>query len=119
MTSDEKPSARYLHPYACFQCRKSFRRASRPKAVLACPHCAGPSIRLDRKFKAPKSSDIKQWRKVESLVRHGFWFESVDEPYPIEIGDVEAFAQKHAAYLLDHRRKYPKTHAAIEAALNR
>jgi DNA-directed RNA polymerase subunit RPC12/RpoP len=118
MLRDENPSPQYLHPYACFQCRKSFRRASRPEAVLSCPHCGGPSIGLNRKFKAPKRSDVKQWHKVESLVRCGFLFESVGEPYPAEIGEVDAFAQKHAAYLQLQRRRHAEIYAVIEAALN-
>jgi hypothetical protein len=118
MITNEKPSPQYLHPYACFQCRKSFRRASRPDAVLICPHCGGPSIGLNRKFKAPKASDLKQWDKVERLVRHGFFFESVGEPYPTELRDVDAFAEKHSAYLTRRRQKHASTYEAIEAALN-
>jgi len=39
-------SSAYLHPYACFSCRKSFKRATRTTAVLPCPQCGGPSIGL-------------------------------------------------------------------------
>lgn len=115
---NEKPSPQFLHPYACFHCRRSFRRASRAAAVLICPHCRGPSIGLNRKFKAPKTTDVKQWEKVERLVRHGFFFESVGEPYPTELRDVDAFAEKYGAYLARRREQYAATYAKIKAALD-
>ena len=59
-------------------------------------------------------SGIKQWNKVERLVRHGFLFESVGEAYPKELGAVDAFAKRHSAYLMLQRER----HVAIEAALN-
>jgi len=34
---------------------------------------------LSRKFSAPKSVDTEQWKKVEYLVAHGFFFQSVYE----------------------------------------
>lgn len=70
----DEPWPRYMHPYACFECRKSFKRLNVSEPVLPCPHCRGPSVGLTRSFKPPKQSDIKQWRKVEALVRHGFLF---------------------------------------------
>jgi len=32
---------------------------------------------LSRKFSAPKSADVAQWKKVQFLVKHGFRFYSV------------------------------------------
>ncbi|NTI78498.1 hypothetical protein [Rhizobium rhizogenes] len=63
-------------------------------------------------------SDIKQWNKVERLVRHGFFFESVGEAYPAELGEVDAFAKRHSAYLVHQRERHADTFAEIEAALN-
>lgn len=108
----------YLHPYACFRCRKSFKRASRVEAVLPCPECGGPSIGLTRKFKPPKRSDEKQWIKVEALVRHGFLFWSLGEPYPDTLHDVAAFAQRHAEFIARERARRPEAHRQIEAALS-
>lgn len=108
----------YLHPYACFRCRKSFKRASRSDAVLPCPECGGPSIGLSRKFKPPPRSDRKQWEKVEALVRHGFLFRSLDEPYPARLRDVPAFAQRHARFIARERARCPEAFRAIEAALS-
>ncbi|QNQ11028.1 hypothetical protein [Sphingomonas alpina] len=111
-------SSAYLHPYACFRCRKSFKRASRANAVLTCPDCGGPSIGLTRKFKPPKRTDIKQWEKVEALVRHGFLFWSLGEPYPETLDQVTAFAQRHAGFIGRERAKRPDAYAQIEAALS-
>lgn len=107
----------YLHHYACFRCRKSFKRASRTEAVLPCPECGGPSIGLTRKFKPPKRSDEKQWKKVEALVRHGFLFWSLSEPYPETLREVAAFAERHADFIARERAKNPEAYRQIEAAL--
>ncbi|MFK8253141.1 hypothetical protein [Ancylobacter terrae] len=112
-------NSRYLHPYACFRCRKSFKRADREAAVLPCPECGGPSIGLTRKFKPPKRSDEKQWRKVEALVRHGFLFWSLGEPYPETLQGVAAFAQRHAASIARARANNPDAFREIEVALSR
>lgn len=112
-----EPSPGYLHPYVCFSCRKSFKRTSRTKPVLPCPDCDGPSIGLTRKFKPPRRSDIKQWRKVEALVRHGFLFWSLDEPYPADLRGVEAFAKRHAHVLQRDRERSPEAFAEIDAAM--
>jgi len=108
----------YLHPYACFRCRKSFKRASRTAAVLPCPECGGPSIGLTRKFKPPKRSDVKQWIKIEALVRHGFLFWSLGEPYPETLHEVAPFAQRHADFIARERARRPEAYRQIEAALS-
>ena len=56
---------------------------------------------LGRKFHAPKSTDVAQWRKVQLLVEHGFFFDSVYRatelgrkvavPYPRTLAEVPAF----------------------------
>ncbi|RYF94012.1 MAG: hypothetical protein EON95_06880 [Caulobacteraceae bacterium] len=112
-------AASYLHPYACFRCRRSFKRASTTAAVLTCPRCAGPAIGLTRKFKPPPHDDLKQWAKVEALVRHGFLFWSLDEPYPETLAEVPAFAARHADHLGRMRKAMPQAFVAIEAAKNR
>jgi hypothetical protein len=108
----------YFHPYACFRCRKSFKRGSREAAVLPCPECEGPSIGLTRKFKPPKQSDRKQWEKVEALVRHGFLFWSLGEPYPETLREVPAFVARHAAFVAKERARRPEAYRHIEAALS-
>lgn len=107
----------YLHPYACFRCRKSFKWATRAEAVLPCPECGGPSIGLTRKFKPPKRSDERQWKKVEALVRHGFLFWSIGEPYLDTLQEVAAFARRHADEIQRARARSPEGYRQIEEAL--
>lgn len=87
-------------PYACFPCRKSFKRyvadASAPD-VLPCPECRGSAVRLSRKFKPPRRSDKAQWAKVEAVFRAGFRFESLPgyAPYPRTLAEVDEFVRRH------------------------
>jgi hypothetical protein len=74
-----KTQGSYLFPFACFGCRKSFKYPPRSEGRL-CPQCRKPLEMLSRKFSAPKSRDLAQWRKIEFLVAHGFRFYSVYEP---------------------------------------
>ncbi len=87
--------------YACFACRKSFRRPLVSlKAPLRhgsqaeqeafrrrdrfftrnfthkCPQCAGPSHFMGRDFKAPKMSDLKGWARVERFITTGRTYHS-------------------------------------------
>jgi hypothetical protein len=93
-----------LAPYTCFDCRCSFKRAAE-KDVLSrkCPTCGGKSIRMDVRFRAPKKSDDKQWKKVRFLVEHGFNFQKVyrhegtamvRERYPENLAGAKEFVKK-------------------------
>jgi predicted RNA-binding Zn-ribbon protein involved in translation (DUF1610 family) len=66
----------FRYPHVCLACRKVFKQphSSVPRA---CPNCAESMIELSRKFAAPKSTDVAQWRKVAYLIENGFHFESV------------------------------------------
>jgi hypothetical protein len=84
------------HPlqYACFICRKSFKRPQvmgslsrfmtkeqcraqyrearlRNARRYICPDCGGQCYYMGLDFKAPKSTNIKAWRKVEAFIRSG------------------------------------------------
>lgn len=96
----KKDEQSYLFPNVCFECKKSFKKPSTDEARV-CPDCGGNLIELSRKFSAPKSSDTKQWQKVQFLVEHGFLFQSVYEQredgghykvaYPKTIKEAEEF----------------------------
>ncbi|MFD2263260.1 hypothetical protein ACFSM5_10205 [Lacibacterium aquatile] len=108
----------YLHPFACFSCRKSFKRASQTRAVLPCPNCGGPSIGLTRKFKPPKQSDLRQWAKVEALVRNGFLFWGHLGTYPETLREVEAFSIRNAGFAIRQRHRDLAQFLEIEAAFD-
>lgn len=86
----------YTIAHACFSCRKSFKVANTngPR----CPDCTGSLHLMGRSFKAPKKSDVDQWKKVEKLWNAGFRFWSYSsypnaEPLPERLRDVEAFIE--------------------------
>jgi hypothetical protein len=76
----------YKYHYACFKCRKMFRRPqefemSRPLQkdevrISPCPQCSTPMKNMGRDFKAPRQTDLKQWQKVQELFEAGFGFGS-------------------------------------------
>ncbi len=93
-----------LYPYACFACRKSFKRkwseefkAGMEMPDKTCPHCGGVAIGLSRNFKAPPMNDLPQWKKVAYLINNGFRFHhQYDEsgqtvPYPATQADAKKF----------------------------
>ena len=99
-----KPGAEpaYRFPFVCFACRKSFKYPAQPEHRV-CPQCRGPMERLSRKFSAPKSTDLMQWRKVQYLVEHGFRFHTAYVPvapgvmqsvdYPGTLQEAKAFVE--------------------------
>jgi hypothetical protein len=56
---------------------------------------------LGRKFRPPPANDVRQWEKVEYLVRHGFVFQTVHDDvgrpvrYPATLKQAQEFVRKH------------------------
>ena len=83
MSSDETPNDKLI--YACFECRKVFRREvradwssgkpARKESPATCPGCGGAMHNLGRHFRAPKQKDEARWREVERLFRAGLFFQ--------------------------------------------
>lgn len=86
--------------------------------MLPCPNCGGPSIGLTRKFKPPKATDLKQWLKVEALVRRGFLFWSLPESYPDTLDEVDAFARRNSAHVAEQRALNSEAFEEIDAAFS-
>jgi hypothetical protein len=68
---------------------------------------------LGRHFKAPKHDDLKQWKKVVFLIRHGFVFHPIHDPkthsrvpYPETLKEARHFVRKYAK--LAARRSRPQ-----------
>ena len=70
--------------FACFQCRKAFKRRwpcdYLPRGVLAsrpfpCPQCGQPMNDMGVDFKAPPQNDQRQWLKVAVLYSFGIRFD--------------------------------------------
>ena len=60
---------------------------------------------MNRKFKAPPASDLKQWAKVRFLADHGFRFGSIVDakgfrvPYPGTLQEAHIFVREYAGEL--------------------
>ena len=91
-----------LFPFACFECRRAFKRGYEPGVeARPCPACGGTAYRLNRKFKTPIRNNIKQWQKVRFLYEQGFRFQSVPNvvpgqavPYPKTLAEARLFVQR-------------------------
>ena len=84
--------------HACFDCRKSWKISE--ESTATCPQCGGALLWMGRAFKAPKMSDIEQWKKVELLWGAGFRFIPNTgwrdvEPYPERLREVAAFIESN------------------------
>ena len=74
----------YKDIYACFDCRKSYKQRSAVELSeqdvknrkYLCPQCRKPMANMGHDFKAPKHSDIKQWKKVKILYQEGITYHS-------------------------------------------
>ncbi len=54
---------------------------------------------------------------MEALVRHGFLFWSVGQPYPETLREVAAFVIRHAKFAEAERKRYAAAYAEIDVAL--
>jgi len=96
----------YLVAHACFICRKSYkRRVNNVDIKHHCPECNNEMYAMGRSFKAPKTSDLKQWKKVQLLYAEGFRFVGSGyhegENLPKSLSEVDAFLRRN----LDHPLK--------------
>lgn len=81
--------------FACFKCRKSFKRPQfsgstsrfmtseqqlaqskeaqdfEAQREYKCPNCGGPSHFMGQDFKAPKKQDSKAWKEVQAYIEAG------------------------------------------------
>lgn len=94
----------YLFPYACFACRKSFKRKHEegmPNKL--CPHCGGTAVGLSRNFRAPPMGDVQQWKTVAYLVQHGFRYyhqynhDGLAVPHPTTLREAKEFVALYEA----------------------
>jgi len=87
-----------LMQYACFACRKVFKKPMPEESAVdyPCPDCAQPLIMMGTAFRAPRRADEPQWRKVEQLVHAGVLFYRNAGPRPRSLNEVPAFLQADA-----------------------
>ncbi|TWB30838.1 hypothetical protein FBZ88_102403 [Nitrospirillum bahiense] len=109
--------SRYLIAHACFACRRSWKLPVLFGGVgeggRSCPACGGGLCLMGRSFKAPKRTDVAQWRKVEALWRRGYRFWSYRshpgaEPLPATLKEVSGFLRRNP----DHPMRLKPARAA-------
>jgi hypothetical protein len=85
----------YLHDYACFRCRKSFKLpVGRPGSV--CRQCRAPLVRLGRNFRRPARNDREQWEKVRLLAEAGYRFNGYSgDCRPRTLAEARRFLAEH------------------------
>jgi hypothetical protein len=77
--------ARYKSHYACFKCRKTFKRRlmfdinkddKRPEVLAKCPQCNELMANMGYDFAAPKMKAEKEWAHLKTLYSVGIAFHS-------------------------------------------
>ncbi len=101
----------YKNHFACFGCRKSFKRlpvSEWPKhlqpaegvaAPAPCPQCGAEMVDMGLDFQPPPTDDVVRWQVVAFLYGQGFTFHSCGcggPGYrPSRWADVPAFVESH------------------------
>ncbi len=101
---------RYKNHFACFRCRKGFKRqpvSEWPKHLqpadgidpAPCPECGQPMADMGLDFKSPPQNDEEHWEVVEFLFERGFSYHSCGcggPGYrPSRWREVESFLEGH------------------------
>jgi hypothetical protein len=112
-------SGPYKEHYACFGCRKMFRRPSARELahppsegeapVAPCPQCTLPMVNLGLDFKAPRQGDREQWKALAALYAHGYTFHSCGcagpGPRPQRLREVEPFVREQERLRAEEARE--------------
>lgn len=103
----------FLVSYACFACRKSFKKPFVPDRRYKCPQCARDMAHLGRSFKAPRKTEKQQWEKVHRLWSAGYRFHTntrrQDVPaFPEQLRDVDEWISQNPRHPFRLREFWPK-----------
>lgn len=101
-----------LTAYACFSCRKSFKKRFTLEQEYPCPQCSGVLADMGGGFKAPRKGEQKQWQKVERLWRAGYRFRAntmrqLIAPYPHHLRDVDEWIAQNPTHPFRLREYWP------------
>ncbi|MFC4749689.1 hypothetical protein [Flavobacterium branchiicola] len=102
----------YKPHYACFNCRKTFKRRLKGDIKKGeeslfeakCPQCAEFMANMGLDFESPKKDDVKKWEHIKSLYSVGITFHSCGCSGPGYIPNskeklIEYFEKQKQSYL--------------------
>lgn len=102
----------YKAHYACFNCRKTFKRRllkdlkrNNTDAATKCPQCGELTADMGLDFKSPRQTDVKSWEHMKNLHTVGQTFHSCGCSGPGYIPDT---TEKLLEYLEKRKADYLK-----------
>jgi len=101
-----------LVSFACFACRKSFKKPFVLDRQYKCPQCAQEMADMGRAFKAPRKTETRQWEKVKRLWSAGYRFQPntrrQDVPaFPNKLRDLENWIRQNPRHPFRLREYWP------------
>ncbi|MBO2010443.1 hypothetical protein J4E00_15385 [Siccationidurans soli] len=102
----------YKPHYACFECRKTFKRRllkdiktpdAHPSAAAKCPECGSLMADMGLDFKSPLRDDLKAWQHMRNLYAVGITYHSCGCSGP---GYIPADAAALANLFLHRKEEY-------------
>lgn len=101
----------YKPHYACFECRKTFKRrllgdirgAAKDSVEAKCPECGNLTADMGLDFESPKNSDVKGWEGMKNLYAAGVTFHSCGCTGP---GYIPSTNEKLLEFLIGKRTNY-------------
>lgn len=103
----------FLVSFACFACRKSFKKPLVPDHQFKCPQCAQELAHMGRSFKAPRRTEKRQWEKVQQLWSAGYRFHTNTRgqhvpAFPHKLRDVDNWIKKNPRHPFRLQDFWPK-----------
>ncbi len=101
----------YKQHYACFKCRKTFKRrlmwdinrGDERTVEAKCPQCGELMANMGKDFASPKKNDVKQWQHIQNLYAVGIAFHSCGCTGP---GYIPNTTEKLVSYLEELKTEY-------------
>lgn len=103
----------FLVSFACFACRKCFKKPFVPDQQYKCPQCAREMAHMGRSFKAPRRTETRQWEKVQRLWAAGYRFHTNTRrqrvpAFPNKLRDLDKWIKQNPNHPFRLREFWPK-----------
>ena len=103
----------FLVSFACFACRKCFKKPFVPDQQYKCPQCAQEMAHMGRSFKAPRNTETRQWEKVKQLWSAGYRYHTNTRrqhvpAFPNKLRDLDKWIKQNPKHPFRLREFWPK-----------